>query len=43
MGASLNQPSRVQEECPMGCKLLFQGENISDVSGFDGTLGISIG
>ncbi len=43
MGASLNQPSRVKEEGPMGCKLLFQGVNNSDVSGDDGTLGISIG
>ncbi len=43
MGASLNQPSRVQEDGPMGCKLLFQGAKLSDVSGFDGTLGISIG
>jgi hypothetical protein len=43
MGGSLNQPSRVQEDGPMGCKLLFQGVNITDVSVFDGTLGISIG
>ena len=43
MGASLNQPSRVKEEGAMRCKLLFQGVNDSDVSGFDGTLGISIG
>ena len=25
MGESLNQPSSVQEECPMGCKLLLSG------------------
>ena len=43
MGASLNQPSRVQEDGAMRCKLLFQGKKISDVSGTDGTLGISIG
>jgi hypothetical protein len=29
MGASLNQPSRVQEDGPMGCKLLFQGEKFT--------------
>jgi hypothetical protein len=27
MGASLNQPCRVQEEGPTGCKLLLQGKN----------------
>ena len=43
MGASLNQPSRVKEEGAMRCKLLFQGENFSVVTGIDGTLGISIG
>ena len=43
MGASLNQPSRVQEDGPMGCKLLFQGKKTPDVSGLAGTLGISIG
>ena len=43
MGASLNQPSRVQEDSPMGCKLLFQGKKTPDVSGLAGTLGISIG
>ena len=36
MGASLNQPSRVQEDGPMGCKLLFRMKNIPDVSGTDG-------
>ena len=43
MGASLNQPSRVQEEGAMRRKLLFQGKKILDVSGLAGTLGISIG
>ena len=43
MGGSLNQPSRVQEDGPMGCKLLFQGAKLTDVSVIDGTLGISIG
>ena len=43
MGASLNQPSRVQEDGPMGCKLLFQGEKLPYEYGIDGTLGISIG
>ena len=43
MGASLNQPSRVQEEGAMRCKLLFQGANIPHECGTEGTLGISIG
>jgi hypothetical protein len=43
MGASLNQPSRVQEDGAMRCKLLFQGVNFPVVTGIDGTLGISIG
>ena len=43
MDGSLNQPSRVQEECAMRCKLLFQGKKTLDVSGLAGTLGISIG
>ena len=43
MGASLNQPSRVQEDGAMRCKLLFQGKKTRDVSWFAGTLGISIG
>ena len=25
MGESLNQPSRVREDCPMGCKPLLSG------------------
>jgi hypothetical protein len=43
MGVSLNQPSRVQEDGAMRCKLLFQGKKTLDVSGLAGTLGISIG
>ncbi len=43
MGASLNQPSRVQEDSAMRCNLLFQGKKTPDVSGLAGTLGISIG
>ena len=38
MGASLNQPSRVQEEGAMRCKLLLQGKNVLYVYGIDGTL-----
>jgi hypothetical protein len=38
MGASLNQPSRVQEEGAMRRKLLFQGKKIPYVYGTDGTL-----
>ncbi len=37
MGASLNQPSRVQEDGPMGCKLLLSGNKHSYVYGFEGT------
>ncbi len=37
MGASLIQPSRVQEDGPMGCKLLLLGKKLSDFSGTDGT------
>ena len=43
MGVSLNQPSRVQEDGAMRCKLLFQGVKLSYAYGIDGTLGISIG
>jgi hypothetical protein len=43
MGASLNQPSRVQEDGAMRCKLLFQGKKNFDESELAGTLGISIG
>ncbi len=43
MDASLNQPSRVQDDGPMGCKLLFYAKKYSDVLEFDGSVGISIG
>ena len=43
MDGSLNQPSRVQEDGAMRCKLLFQGKKTFDVSELAGTLGISIG
>ena len=36
MGESLNQPSRVQEDGPMGCKLLLRMKNVTDVSVSDG-------
>ncbi len=37
MDASLTQPSRVQEDGPQGCKLLFLGTKPPDLSGADGT------
>ncbi len=43
MGASLNQPSRVQDDGPMGCKLLFYAKKPPDVSGVDGSVGIRTG
>ncbi len=43
MDASLNQPSRVQDDGPMGCKLLFYAKKRTDVSELDGSVGISIG
>jgi hypothetical protein len=43
MGVSLNQPSRVQEDGAMRCKLLFQGKKTLVVTRLAGTLGISIG
>ncbi len=43
MGESLNQPCRVQEDGPTGCKLLFRGKNKADVSADAGTPGIKIG
>ncbi len=43
MGESLIQPSRVQDDSPMGRKLLLLGKNIPDLSGFDGTFRISTG
>ena len=38
MGASLNQPSRVKDEGPMGRKLLLYTKKNSDVSGLDGSV-----
>ena len=43
MGASLNQPSRVQDEVSMVCKLLLFGNKVQDVSCFVCTEGIRIG
>ncbi len=36
MGESLTQPRRVQDETPMGRKLLLCEKNSPDVSGIDG-------
>ena len=36
-GVSLNQPSSVQDDGPMGCKLLLSGDKVRDVSLFAGT------
>ena len=38
MGARLNQPSSVQEDGPMGCKLLSVGNNSSVVTDVAGTV-----
>ena len=43
MGESLNQPSRVQEDGPMGCKLLFQQGKVIHVWVIASMLRISIG
>lgn len=43
MGASLNQPCRVQEDGPMGCKLLLQGNKPRYVYRAECTLRIRIG
>ena len=43
MGASLIQPSRVQDDSPMGRKLLLYGTNRLGLLGFDGTIRISTG
>ena len=43
MDASLNQPCRVQDEGPMGCKLLFYENKPPLVSGAEGIVGISTG
>ena len=37
MGESLNQPSSVQDDGPMGCKLLLCGDKVRDVSCIAGT------
>ena len=37
MGESLNQPCRVQEDGPMGCKLLLSGDKPTDESVAEGT------
>ena len=37
MGVSLNQPSSVQDDGPMGCKLLFRGDKEGDASPVAGT------
>ena len=34
MGDSLNQPSSVQDDGPMGCKLLLQEDKVPHVLGF---------
>ena len=43
MGASLNQPSSVQDDGPMGCKLLLCGDKVLHVWGIAGTARIRTG
>ena len=43
MDGSLNQPSSVQDDGPMGCKLLLYGDKVRDVSLFAGTIRIRTG
>ena len=43
MDESLNQPCRVQDDSPTGCKLLLYRKKHSDVSELDGTVRIRIG
>ena len=43
MGESLNQPSRVKEDGPMGCKLLLYKKKPTIVIVADGIVRISIG
>ena len=38
MGESLNQPSSVQEDGPMGCKLLLYGDKVGHVWLIAGTV-----
>ncbi len=40
MDESLNQPCRVQDDSPMGCKLLLYGKNSLYVYRVDGTVRI---
>ena len=37
MDESLNQPSSVQDDGPLGCKLLLCGDKVRDVSCIAGT------
>ncbi len=41
MDESLNQPSRVQDDGPMGCKLLFYAKKPTNVLVADGSVGIA--
>ena len=43
MDESLIQPCRVQDECPMGCKLLLYRKKNFLVRKLDGTIRIRIG
>ena len=43
MDGSLNQPCRVREDGPMGCKPLFPGSNKARARADESTGGISIG
>jgi hypothetical protein len=43
MEETLNQPLRVEEEGPMGCKLLLDGNKMPCEQGTEGTIRISTG
>ena len=43
MGGSLNQPSSVRDDGPMGCKPLFHGDKVRHVWRFAGTVRIRTG
>ena len=43
MGESLNQPSSVQDDGPMGCKLLLYGDKVGVVTPIAGTVRIRTG
>ena len=43
MGESLNQPSRVRDDGPMGCKPLLPGSKVPHVCGLESTRRESIG